>query len=149
MNRARVTNQTIPRWAYLLFVVLAGFVLYRIYQHRVGEVKRAQPPARPVLVAQVITKDVPLYLDEIGTCAAYETVQVQAQVSGQIIARNFQDGADVKKGDLLFTIDPRPYQAALEQAQGQLGQAQSKLVLDQITLKRQQELRASNVKPPH
>jgi multidrug resistance efflux pump len=56
-------------------------------------------------------------------------------VSGQIIARNFQDGADVKKGDLLFTIDPRPYQAALEQAQGQLAQAQSKLVLDQITLK--------------
>jgi multidrug efflux system membrane fusion protein len=148
MNRARVTNQTIPRWAYLLFVVLAGFVLYRIYQHRVGEVKRAQPPARPVLVAQVITKDVPLYLDEIGTCAAYETVQVQAQVSGQIIARNFQDGADVKKGDLLFTIDPRPYQAALEQAQGQLGQAQSKLVLDQITLKRQQELRARNVISP-
>jgi multidrug efflux system membrane fusion protein len=148
MNRSRVTNQTIPRWAYLLFVVLAGFVLYRIYQHRVGEVKRAQPPARPVLVAQVITKDVPLYLDEIGTCAAYETVQVQAQVSGQIIARNFQDGADVKKGDLLFTIDPRPYQAALEQAQGQLGQAQSKLVLDQITLKRQQELRARNVISP-
>src|SRR6266446_6503188 len=148
MKRARVTNQTIPRWAYLLFIVLAAFALYRIFQHRVGEAKAAQPPVRPVLVAKVITKDVPLYLDEIGTCAAYETVQVQAQVSGQIIARNFQDGADVKKGDLLFTIDPRPYQAALEQAQGQLGQAQSKLVLDQITLKRQQELRARNVISP-
>src|SRR5438105_4367487 len=57
------------------------------------------PPPKPVAVAKVITKDVPLYLDEIGTCAAYETVQVQAQVSGQIVARNFQDGADVKKGD--------------------------------------------------
>ena len=148
MNRARIRNQSIPRWAYLLFVVLAGFVLYRIYQHRISEVKRGQPPARPVLVAKVIARDMPLYLDEIGTCAAYETVQVQAQVSGQIIARNFQDGADVKKGDLLFTIDPRPYQAALEQAQGQLGQAQSKLVLDQITLKRQQELRARNVISP-
>jgi multidrug efflux system membrane fusion protein len=148
MTRARVRNQTIPRWAYLLFVVLAGFVLYRIYQHRITEVKASKPPARPVLVAQVITKDVPLYLDEIGTCAAYETVQVQAQVNGQIIARHFQDGADVKKGDLLFTIDPRPYQAALEQAQGQLGQAKSKLLLDQITLKRQQELRARNVISP-
>ena len=73
---------------------------------------------------------------------------MQAQVSGQVIARNFQDGADVKQGDLLFTIDPRPYQAALEQAQGQLGQAKSKLVLDQITLKRQQELRARNVISP-
>jgi len=148
MKRARRTNQTIPRWAYLLFVVLAAFVLYRILQHRASEAKAAQPPARPVLVAKVITKDVPLYLDEIGNCAAYETVQVQAQVSGQILARNFQDGADVKKGDLLFTIDPRPYQAALDQAQGQLGQAKSKLVLDQITLKRQQELRARNVISP-
>ena len=148
MKRARRTNQTIPRWAYLLFVVLAAFVLYRILQHRASEAKAAQPPARPVLVAKVITKDVPLYLDEIGNCAAYETVQVQAQVSGQILARNFQDGADVKKGDLLFTIDPRPYQAALDQAQGQLGQAKSKLVLDQITLKRQQALRARNVISP-
>src|SRR6266480_3625597 len=148
MKRVRVTNQTIPKWAYLLFIVLAAFALYRIFQHKASEAKAAQPAVRPVLVAKVITKDVPLYLDEIGTCAAYETVQVQAQVSGQIIARNFQDGADVKKGDLLFTIDPRPYQAALEQAQGQLGQAKSKLVLDQITVKRQQELRARNVISP-
>ena len=148
MKRTRVSNQSIPWWAYLLFVLLASFVLYRIFQQRASEAKATQPPVRPVLVAKVITKDVPLYLDEIGTCAAYETVQVQAQVSGQIIARNFQDGADVKKGDLLFTIDPRPYQAALEQSQGQLAQAQSKLVLDQITLKRQQELRARNVISP-
>src|SRR5213595_1966864 len=148
MKRARLINHTIPKWAYLLFVVLAPFVLYRIFQHKASEAKVAQPPVRPVLVAKVITKDVPVYLDEIGTCAAYETVQVQAQVSGQIVARHFPDGADVKKGDLLFTIDPRPYQAALEQAQGQLAQAQSKLVLDQITLKRQQELRARNVISP-
>src|SRR5205814_1503483 len=148
MNQTRVSNQSIPWWAYLLFILLASFVLYRIFQQRASEAKAAQPPVRPVLVAKVITKDVPLYLDEIGTCAAYETVQVQAQVSGQIVARNFQDGADVKTGDLLFTIDPRPYQAALEQAQGQLAQAQSKLVLDQITLKRQQELRARNVISP-
>src|SRR5947207_2354706 len=110
MKRADVSKQAIPRWAYLLFVLLAAFVLFRIFQHRATEAEAAQPPVRSVLVAKVITKDVPLYLDEIGTCAAYETVQVQAQVSGQIIARNFQDGADVKQGDLLFTIDPRPYQ---------------------------------------
>src|SRR2546423_11372798 len=138
MKRTRGSNQSIPWWAYLLFVLLAAFVLYRIFQHRASEAKAAQPPARPVLVAKVITKDVPLYLDEIGTCAAYETVQVQAQVSGQIIARNFQDGADVKKGDLLFTIDPRPFQAALDQAQAQAA-------LDEVTLKRQQELRTRNV----
>src|SRR5438132_3903289 len=141
MRRTRTANQRIPKWAYLLFIILAAFVTYRILQYRASEVKGAQPPARPVLVAKVISKDVPLYLDEIGTCAAYETVQVQAQVSGQIIARHFQDGADVKKGDLLFTIDPRPYQAALEQAQAQA-------TLDQITMKRQQELRARNVISP-
>src|SRR6184192_1675350 len=141
MKRARLTSHTIPKWAYLLFIVLAAFVLYRIFQHRANDAKVAQPPVRPVLVAKVITKDVPVYLDEIGTCAAYETVQVQAQVSGQIVARHFQDGADVKKGDLLFTIDPRPYQAALEQAQAQA-------TLDQITMKRQQELRARNVISP-
>jgi membrane fusion protein, multidrug efflux system len=138
MKRAGVRHQTIPLWAYLLFGVLAAFVLYRIFQHRASEVKAAQPPIRPVLVAKVITKDVPIYLDEIGTCAAYETVQVQAQVSGQIITRDFQDGSDVKKGDLLFTIDPRPFQAALDQAKAQAA-------LDQATLKRQEDLRARKV----
>lgn len=119
-------------------MLLAAFVTYRIYQHRATEVKAAEPPTRPVTVTKVVTKDVPLYLDEIGTCAAYETVQVQAQVSGKIIGRHFQDGSDVKKGDLLFTIDPRPYQAALDQAKAQAA-------LDQVTLKRQEELRARKV----
>jgi multidrug efflux system membrane fusion protein len=105
----------------------------------------AQPPARPVLVAKVTTKDVPLYLDEIGTCAAFETVQVQAQVSGQIIAREFTDGAEVKKDDLLFRIDPRPYQAALDQAKGQLAQAKAQWALNEMNAKRQQDLRAKNV----
>jgi multidrug efflux system membrane fusion protein len=134
-------RQRIPRWGILLFVILAAFAVARTLQRGVETAKTTQPPVRPVLVAKVISKDVPLYLDEIGTCAAYETVQVQAQVSGQIIARHFQDGADVKKGDLLFTIDPRPYQAALQQAQAQAA-------LDQVTLKRQTELRARNVTAP-
>jgi multidrug efflux system membrane fusion protein len=137
-KRARTANQRIPKWAYLLFILLAGFVTYRIYQHRATETKAAQPPVRPATVAKVIIKDVPVYLDEIGTCAAYETVQVQAQVSGVIIGRHFQDGSEVKKGDLLFTIDPRPFQAVLDQAKAQAA-------LDQVTLKRQQDLRARKV----
>jgi len=141
MKTSRVSKQRIPNWGYFLFVLLAAFAVARTLQRGVQTAKTAQPPVRPVLVAKVISKDVPLYLDEIGTCAAYETVQVQAQVSGQIIARHFQDGADVKKGDLLFTIDPRPFQAALQQAQAQAA-------LDQVTLKRQTELRARNVTAP-
>ena len=134
-KRARTANHKIPKWAYLLFILLAGFVTYRIFQHRASEAKGAQPPVRPVLVAKVITKDAPIYLDEIGTCAAYETVQVQAQVSGKIIERQFQDGSDVKKGDPLFTIDPRPFQAVLDQAKAQAA-------LDQATLKGLEDLRA-------
>jgi multidrug efflux system membrane fusion protein len=141
MQRARTHTQRVPKWAYLLFIILAAFVCYRILQRRVAEGKAAQVPARPALVAQVMAKDVPLYLDEIGTCAAYETVQVQAQVSGQIMTRHFQDGSDVKKGDPLFTIDPRPFQAVLDQAKAQAA-------LDQVTLKRQADLRARKVIAP-
>ncbi len=137
-TRRRTGAHSIPRWAYVLFAVLAVVVLWRTFQRGVGTLKPAQAPVRPVTVAKVVTKDVPLYLDEIGTCAAYETVLVQAQVSGVIITRNFQDGSDVKKGDLLFTIDPRPYQAALDQAKAQAE-------LDQLTLKRQEDLRARKV----
>ena len=136
-KRARAHQRT-PKWAYLLFIILAGFVTYRIFQHRATEAKSAQTPARPAAVTKVIAKDVPLYLDEIGSCAAYETVQVQAQVNGVILQRHFQDGSDVKKGDLLFTIDPRPYQATLDQAKAQAA-------LDQVTLKRQEDLRARKV----
>ena len=138
IRRSRAASQRLPKWAYLLFILLAGFVTYRIFQHRATEGKAAQPAPRPASVAKVITKDVPLYLDEIGTCAAYETVQVQAQVSGVILQRHFQDGSEVKKGDLLFTIDPRPYQAVLDQAKAQAA-------LDQVTLKRQEDLRARKV----
>src|SRR5438093_2870846 len=138
MRRTRTANQRIPKWAYLLFIILAAVVTYRILQHGASELRGTQPPTRPVAVAKAATKDVPVYLDEIGTCADYETVEVQAQVSGVIMARQFQDGSDVKKGDPLFTIDPRPYQAALDQAKAQAA-------LDQTTLKRQEDLRTRKV----
>src|SRR6201984_1713989 len=143
--RERVTHLE-RRYGRKRVYLVSGIVAILVVLSAIRVIKSRQkaaplPPVRPVLVAKVTSKDVPLYLDEIGTCAAYETVQVQAQVSGQIIARHFQDGADVKKGDLLFTIDPRPYQAALDQAQAQA-------TLDQITMKRQQELRARNVISP-
>src|SRR5438105_3527693 len=137
----RKKQQRIPRWGIFLFVLLGAFAVARTLQRGVETAKTTQPPVRPVLVAKVIAKDVPVYLDEIGACAAYETVQIQAQVNGQITARHFQDGAEVKKGDLLFTIDPRPYQAATDQAKAQAA-------LDQMTLKRQGDLRAKGVNAP-
>ncbi len=141
MKSSKRPSQRIPWWAYLLFIVLGALAVFWNYEHHIDSEKAGQPPVHPVLVTKVITKDSPVYLDEIGTCAAYETVQVQAQVNGQIISRDFKDGADVKKGDLLFTIDPRPYQAALDQAKAQAA-------LDKATLKRQEDLRARKVISP-
>ena len=118
----------------ILLIVLV--LMLRVFTSE--EKTPTRPGPRPVTAAKVITQDVPLYIDEVGTCAAFETVQIQAQVGGQIIAREFQDGADVKKGDLLFRIDPRPYEAALSHAQADLA-------LNQANLKRQETLRAQNV----
>lgn len=74
----------------------------------------------PVLVAKVEQKTVPIQLTAIGTVEAYSTVQVKAQVGGELTKVFFQEGDDVKKGQLLFTIDPLPYKAALQQAEANL-----------------------------
>jgi len=80
--------------------------------------------ARPdVLVAQVEQKDVPIYGEWIGTLAGQVNANVQAQVTGYLLKREYQEGSFVRKGQLLFVIDPRPFQAALDQAEGQLAQA--------------------------
>jgi membrane fusion protein, multidrug efflux system len=89
-----------------------------------------QQPAVWVTAAKAVSEDVPVYIDEIGSCAAYEVVAIRAQATGKIVDVNFVDGSDIKKGDLLFTIDPRPYEAALRQAQASL--AQSKAVLELV-----------------
>ncbi len=76
-------------------------------------------PPTLVVAADVVTRDVPVYLDEIGTCVARESVSIEPQVSGRIMEIQFQDGADLKKGDKLFKIDSRPYEAALAGAEAQ------------------------------
>ena len=74
------------------------------------------PPAA-VVIAPVVTADVPIYLDEIGKTVAKESVTIQPQVSGKLDVRYFADGADVKAGQKLFTIDARPFQALVDSAQ--------------------------------
>src|SRR6266436_6548960 len=78
-----------------------------------------RPPA-PVSVATVVTQDVPTYLDAVGKTVAREVVSIQPQVSGRIVKIHFTDGADVKKNDMLFTIDTRTFEANLQQAQANL-----------------------------
>jgi multidrug efflux system membrane fusion protein len=99
-----------------------------------------QHPAPLVTATEAVARDVPLYLDEIGTCTAREVVSVRPQATGQIVGIHFIDGADLKKGDPLFTIDPKPYQAALDQAKASLAQNEAALSLAKLNFKRAQEL---------
>jgi multidrug efflux system membrane fusion protein len=97
-------------------------------------------PPSPVIVAAAITKDVPVYLDEVGRTVAREVVSVQPEVSGRITELHFTDGADLKKGDPLFTIDPRPFQAQLDLAQANLAQSKAALDFAKIQFARVQDL---------
>jgi membrane fusion protein (multidrug efflux system) len=83
-----------------------------------------------VEVAPVEREDVPIYAEWIGTLAGHVNANVQAQVTGYLLKRDYQEGSSVREGQLLFEIDPRPFQAALDQAKGQLAQARAQLVQD-------------------
>ena len=86
------------------------------------------PPAPVVEVATVEQKDVPVYGEWIGTLAGQVNADIKAQVPGYLVRRDYQEGSYVQKGQLLFEIDPRPFQAVLDQAKGQLAQAEAQLV---------------------
>ena len=94
-----------------------------------------RPPA-PVTVARALARDVPVYIDAVGKTVAREVVSVQPQVSGRVTQIHFTDGANVKIGDLLFTIDPRPYQAQLDQAEANVAQAEAALSLAKVNFAR-------------
>ena len=93
-------------------------------------------PPTPVTVARAVAQDVPVYIDAVGKTVAREVVSVQPQVSGRITQIHFTDGANVKIGDLLFTIDPRPYQAQLNQAEANVAQAEAALSLAKVNFAR-------------
>jgi len=95
----------------------------------------SMPPAI-VALAPATTSDVPIYLDEIGKVLAMQIVSVVPQVGGKLIAAHVEDGADVKKGQLLFEIDPRPFEAALASAKATLEQSKAELALAEVELRR-------------
>lgn len=95
----------------------------------------ARPPA-PVSVEKAVQRDVPTYIDAVGKTVAREVVSIQPQVSGRITEIHFKDGAHLKKGDLLFTIDPRPYQASFHSAEATLAQRKAELDLAKIEFSR-------------
>src|SRR5438477_452798 len=102
-----------------------------------GNVRAAAPAPPPMVeVAPVIQKDVPVQGEWVGTLEGYVNAQIQPQVSGYLIRQDYHEGAFVKKGQLLFEIDPRPFQAVLDQAKGQLAQAEAQMANAETNMKR-------------
>ena len=123
-------------------VVAAGGLFYQLHVGALEEAKAAPvPPAPvPVVAATVTQHDVPVYLVGVGTVIAYNTDVVRAQIQGQIISINFTEGQKVHAGDLLAQIDPRPYQAMIDQYTGQLERDQAQLANAQANQKRYNQL---------
>ena len=97
-------------------------------------------PAPLVTIVKASAHDVPRYLDEIGRNGAFESVTVTPQVGGRITERHFQDGENLKKGQILFIIDPRPFKAQLDSAQATLAQTKAALDLAKIQFARDEEV---------
>lgn len=102
-----------PRWVVVAVVLIAGMLAAWHWLGRKPPAAAAPPPI-PVDIATVQRADVPVYLEGLGTVQAFYTVTVTARVDGEIDKVAFREGQDVKRGDLLVQIDPRPYQAALD-----------------------------------
>jgi multidrug efflux system membrane fusion protein len=105
-----------------------------------GQGRAVQTPPQPVGAATIDKGDIRIVLNELGTVTSLDTVTVLTQISGQLVEVGFKEGQIVKKGDFLAQIDPRPYQAALDQAQGTLAHDQGLLGQAQADLKRYQTL---------
>ncbi|MFZ2105334.1 MAG: efflux RND transporter periplasmic adaptor subunit [Roseiarcus sp.] len=122
----------------LATALAAGGLLYFTRNHLFKEVAAAAtpPPAAPIVAGTVAQHDVPIHLTGVGTVIAYNTDIVRAQIQGQIISINFTEGQTVHAGDLLAQIDPRPYQALVEQYTANLARDQAQLVNAQANLKR-------------
>ncbi|RUU94756.1 efflux RND transporter periplasmic adaptor subunit, partial [Mesorhizobium sp. M7A.T.Ca.TU.009.01.3.1] len=131
----------IPWLIFVAIVAATGAYLYQrphVEARQPGGRRNAQPTTIGAAVIEKGTMDVTL--DALGTVTSLSTVTVKPQVTGPLVQVNFKEGQDVSKGDLLAEIDPRPYQAALDQAQGQLARDQAMLRDAQLDLARDQTL---------
>src|SRR3954467_2198318 len=128
--------------ALLTAVLAAGGLLYFTHIHPLEKVTAAPapPPAAPIVAGVVAQHDVPIYLSGVGTVIAYNTDVVRAQIQGQIISINFTEGQTVHASDLLAQIDPRPFQAQIDQFTGNLERDQAQLINAQANLTRYTQL---------
>jgi RND family efflux transporter MFP subunit len=122
MNSSRRRNLAV---AGVISLVVIALIVGALRPKHASGAGTAPPP--DVMVAQVEQMDVPIYGEWIGTLDGFVNADVRAQVTGYLVRQGYKEGAYVNKGQLLFEIDPRPFQAALDQAEGQLAQARAQL----------------------
>jgi membrane fusion protein (multidrug efflux system) len=124
--------------------ILAAICLLACLVGGCGEQKAAGPTAPAVEVVEVVQKDVPIVREWVGTTDGMVNAKINAQVQGYLIKQNYREGSEVKKGQVLFEIDPRPFQAALEQAKGQLAINEGQLYTAKANLEKIRPLAAVN-----
>jgi RND family efflux transporter MFP subunit len=113
------------RLALYLLLVVAAIFLFAGCERQAGSKTTTPPPPFEVLVAEVIQQDVPIYFEWIGTTEGNVNAQIRPRVQGYLHSRDYREGSLVETGQLMFTIDPREYQAALDQAMGDLRRAEA------------------------
>ena len=137
---------------YLVLAAAVGLIVWRVYQNKKkAEANTAHQAAAllsrpaPVQVAPVEQKPMPIYLTGLGTVTPYFSVTVKARVSGELLPVKFTEGQEVKKGETIMEVDPKPYQAALDQAKGTLAHDQALLKNAQAEVNRYKALYAAGV----
>src|ERR1700684_969573 len=129
---AEATGRNTNKWV----SAVSALILGAAFLTGCGKAPAAGGPsgALPVSVVQVAASDVPVSNEWVGTLDGYVNAQIQPQANGYLIKQTYREGAQVAKGQVLFEIDPRPFQAALDQAKGQLAQAQGQVLQAQAQL---------------
>jgi multidrug efflux system membrane fusion protein len=142
---SRARRRTVSIAITLVIVGGLSYLAWTLVQQQRQAANRARPDLPvPVLAATPRIQDVPVYLDGVGAVRALNNVLVRSQVDGKLIAVNFTEGQDVKKGDVLGEIDPAIYKAQLDQALAKKAQDEAQLANQRLDLARYQQLAASN-----
>src|SRR5581483_879536 len=131
----------------LLVVLLVVFAVVRQKRAAAAAAKGKGDRSTPVAVATAVPKDVDVYLDGLGSVAAFNAATVKSRVDGQLLRLDFREGQTVKAGDLVAELDPRPFQVQLDQAQGQLARDEASLKNADLDLARYKALFAQDAVP--